>query len=76
MIEITALGMGLIMTAVAVAIAGLMLEATFLMLSRSLRVPTLAASFEPTDIHLSPAERGVEVQNVSGEPSLEIITNC
>lgn len=37
MIEITAIGMGLMMTAVAVAVGGLMLEATFLMLGRALR---------------------------------------
>jgi hypothetical protein len=39
MMEITAIGMGLMMTAVAVVVAGLMLEATLLMLNRSLRVP-------------------------------------
>ena len=53
MMEITAMGMGLMMTAVAVAVAGLMFEATFLMLGRALRTPPLAASFEPAAIHLS-----------------------
>ena len=53
MIEITAMGMGLMMTAVAVAVAGLMLEATFLILGRALRTPALAASFEPAAIHLN-----------------------
>ncbi|MFY9554205.1 MAG: hypothetical protein WAV20_19535 [Blastocatellia bacterium] len=37
MIEITALGMGMMMTGVAVAVGGLILEATLVMLSRSLR---------------------------------------
>ena len=53
MIEITAVGMGLMMTGLAVAVGGLMLEATFLMLGRALRVPTLAASFVPVAIQLS-----------------------
>ena len=53
MMEITAMGMGLMMTAVAVAVAGLMFEATFLMLGRTLRTPPLAASFEPGAIHLN-----------------------
>ncbi|HEV8485755.1 MAG TPA: hypothetical protein VGV87_19585 [Blastocatellia bacterium] len=43
MMEITAIGMGLMMTAVAVAVAGLMLEATLLMLGRSVRDPRPAA---------------------------------
>lgn len=46
MMEITAVGMGLMMTAVAVVIAGLMLEATLLMMSRALGTAPLAASFE------------------------------
>lgn len=53
MLEITAVGMGLMMTGVAVAVGGLMLEATLLMMSRALRTPPLAASLEPTAIHLS-----------------------
>jgi hypothetical protein len=53
MMEITAIGMGLMMTGVAVAAGGLMLEVTFLMMGRALRGPTLAASFEPADIHVS-----------------------
>lgn len=52
MMEISALGMGLMMTAVAVVIAGLMLETVFLMLSRALRVPHLVASLEPAAINL------------------------
>ncbi len=44
MLEISSIGMGLMMTAVAVAVAGLMLEATLLMLGRALRTPALAAS--------------------------------
>ena len=53
MIEITAIGMGLMMTAVAVAVGGLALEATLLMWSRALRVLPLAASYEPAAIHLN-----------------------
>lgn len=53
MLEITAVGMGLMMTGVAVAVGGLMLEVTFLMLGRALRGPPPAASFEPAAIHLS-----------------------
>jgi len=53
MMEITAIGMGLVMTGVAIAIGGLMLEATFLMLGRALRALPLAASIEPAAIHLS-----------------------
>jgi hypothetical protein len=56
MMEITAMGMGLMMTGVAVAVGALMLEATLLMLCRALRVPTLA-SCEPVAIHLSQVER-------------------
>jgi hypothetical protein len=47
MIEITAIGMGLVMTGVAVAVGGLMLEATLLMLCRGTRVPALIASLQP-----------------------------
>jgi hypothetical protein len=50
MMEITAIGMGLMMTGVGVAVGGLMLEVTFLMLGRALRGPPLAASFEPAAI--------------------------
>ena len=39
MMEITVIGMGLMMTGVGVAVGGLMLEATFLMLGRALRDP-------------------------------------
>ncbi len=46
MMEMTAIGMGLMMTGVAVVVGGLVFEAMFLMLSRALRVPPLAASFE------------------------------
>jgi hypothetical protein len=51
--EITAIGIGLMMTGVAVAVGGLMLEATFLILGRALRDPPLAASFEPLAIHFN-----------------------
>lgn len=47
MIEITAIGMAMMMTAVSVAIAGLMLEAAFFMLCRALRAPPLAALIDP-----------------------------
>jgi hypothetical protein len=53
MMEMTAIGMGLMMTGVAVVVGGLVLEAMFLMLSRALRVPLLAVSIEPAAIHLS-----------------------
>jgi hypothetical protein len=53
MMEITAMGMGLMMTGVGVAIGGLMLEATFLIIGRTLRGPAIAASFEPVAIDLS-----------------------
>jgi len=53
MMEITGIGMGLMMTGVAVAVGGLMLEVTFLMLGRALRPPPLAASLEPAAIILS-----------------------
>jgi hypothetical protein len=52
MIEITAIGMGLMMTGVAVAVGGLLLEATFLILGRAFRTPPLAASFEPAALYL------------------------
>lgn len=47
MMEITAVGMGLMMTGVAVAVGGLTLEATFLILGRALRGPPRSASFDP-----------------------------
>jgi len=47
MMEMTAMGMGLMMTAVAVVVGGLVFEAMFLMLSRALRVPLLSPSMEP-----------------------------
>jgi hypothetical protein len=52
MMEIAAIGMGLMMTGVAVAVGGLTLEATLLMLGRALRSPPLAASVELATIHL------------------------
>ena len=52
MMDLTATGMGLMMTAVAVAIAGLMLDATLSMMCRALRTPALGEPFEPADIHL------------------------
>ena len=48
--EITAIGTGLMMTAVGVAIGGLMLEATFLLLGRAIRGAPLAASLNPVAI--------------------------
>jgi len=53
MIELTGIGVGLMMTGVAVAVGGLMLEATLLMMGRALRDPPVAASFEPAAIHLN-----------------------
>lgn len=41
------------MTAMAVAIAGLMLEATLLMLSRALPAPDIVASLEPAALLLT-----------------------
>jgi hypothetical protein len=52
MMEITAIGMGLMMTIVAVVVGGLMLEGTLLMLGRALRSPPLAASIEHAAIHV------------------------
>ena len=48
MMETTAAGMGLMMTIVAIAVDGLMLEATFFVLSRALRVQLLAEAIEPS----------------------------
>jgi hypothetical protein len=42
MMEITAIGMGLMMTGVAVAVGGLSVEVTLLMLGRALRAPPLS----------------------------------
>jgi len=52
MIEITAMGIGMMMTAVAVAVGGLLLNASLLILGRALRAP------EPTAIALDPAKNG------------------
>ena len=49
MMEITGIGMGLMMTGVAVAAGGLMLEAALLMMCRSLRTP-VTASTEPAAV--------------------------
>lgn len=53
MLEITAVGMGMMMTGVAVAAGGLLLEAALLMMSRALRTPVLIESFEPAAIQLT-----------------------
>ena len=53
MMEITAVGMGLMMTGVAVAFGGLVIEGIFLMLIRALRVPPLVEPLEPAVIHVS-----------------------
>ncbi|MEK6300554.1 MAG: hypothetical protein AABO41_07520 [Acidobacteriota bacterium] len=53
MMELTAVGMGLMMTGVAVAVGALMLEAALLILCRAFRVPPLDASLEPAAINLS-----------------------
>ncbi|HXU39278.1 MAG TPA: hypothetical protein VN937_23185 [Blastocatellia bacterium] len=52
MMEVTGLGMGLVMTGVAVAMGGLMLEATLLVLRRRIRVTTLIATLEPATVQL------------------------
>ena len=52
MMEITAIGLGLMLTGVAIAVGALLLEATFLLMFRALRVPPVATSFEPAVIHL------------------------
>ena len=61
MMEITAIGMGLMMTGVAVAVGGLMLEAAFLMMGRALRAAPLGASLEPDTIHSFAASRHVRL---------------
>ena len=53
MMEITAVGMGLMMTGLAVALGGLIVEATFLVMFRALRTTPLIAPLEPASIHLS-----------------------
>lgn len=53
MMEIAGIGMGLMMTGVGVAVGGLVLEATLLMMGRAFRSPPLTTSFEPDVIHLS-----------------------
>jgi hypothetical protein len=53
MMEMTAIGTGLMMTGVAVVVGGLVFEAVFLMLSRAMRAPLLDASIEPVAIRLT-----------------------
>jgi hypothetical protein len=53
MMEITAVGMGLMMTAVGVAVGGLMIQATLLMMGRALRSLPLAESLKPAAIKLT-----------------------
>jgi len=53
MMEITGIGMGLMMTGVAVATGGLLLEAALLMLCRSLRTPLVTAPLDPSATRLS-----------------------
>jgi|GEM_PF-1560408 len=53
MMEITAVGMGLMMTALGVAAGGLMIQATLLMMGRALRSLPLAESLEPAAIKLT-----------------------
>lgn len=53
MMEITGIGMGLMMTAVAVAAGGIMIEAALLIMCRSLRTPPVSALSEPAAIRLS-----------------------
>ena len=53
MMEITAVGMGLIMTAVGVAAGGLMIQATLLLMGRGLRRLSLTESIEPVAIKLT-----------------------
>jgi hypothetical protein len=50
MIETTAVGMAMMMTVVAVAVGGLLLEATFLMLRGAFRTPLPAAIDERTNV--------------------------
>lgn len=53
MMETMSVGMGLMMMTVAVAVGGLVLETTLLILGRALRVSPLPASIEPAASHLS-----------------------
>lgn len=52
MMEITAVGMGMMMTAVAIAAGGLLLEGTLAMMCRALRTPPVEL-LEPVAIHLN-----------------------
>ncbi|HZM86430.1 MAG TPA: hypothetical protein VFF31_07715 [Blastocatellia bacterium] len=52
MMEITGIGMGLMMTGVAVATGGLLLEAALLLMCRAVRSAHLMASLEPAPIRL------------------------
>ena len=67
MIEITAIGLGLMMTAVAVAFAGLMLEATFLMMGKALGSPVAAQLALPDPFEL------VEREDVAPVSLIEVI---
>jgi len=53
MMEITAVGMGLMMTALGVVAGGLMIQATLLLMGRGLRSLSLADSIEPAAIKLT-----------------------
>jgi len=53
MTEITGAAFGLIMTAVGVAVGGLMLQVTLLMLGRAMRGISLVETFEPLPINVS-----------------------
>ena len=53
MMEITAVGMGLMMTAVGVAVGGFMIQATVLLMGRALRSLPLAESLKPAAIKLT-----------------------
>lgn len=61
MMEITAIGMGLMMTGVGVAVGVLMLEAAFLMLGRALRPTPLSGTLEPAAIHSFKASQTVRL---------------
>jgi hypothetical protein len=52
MMEITGIGMGLMMTGLAVATGGLLLEAAVQIMGRSLRNPSLTASVAPATLRL------------------------
>jgi len=57
MMEIMAIGVGMMMTALALGVAGLALEAILFVLGRAIQSPFCAISFEPVDelaaVHLS-----------------------